>query len=264
MKLRMSDGIPFYTFSLLDGWADLTQAVFTRAGGVSDPPFDSLNISFAVRDDPDRVRANRGLMARSVGWDPASLVTGQQVHGCSVAAVGRDAIGGGDLPETDALVTDQPGVLLLLKFADCVPIILWDPVRRVVALAHAGWKGTARGIAAATVEFMARRYGSSPSALFAGVGPSIGPCCYQVGPEVATLAERAFAGTGVLRWESAGDIRFDLWSANAEALMRVGVPEESIAIAGICTRCRNDLFFSHRASGGHTGRFGMVAGVRHA
>ena len=260
MNLQVSNGVSFYSFRILEPWPDLTQGAFTRVGGVSEPPYDSLNISFAVRDDPYRVELNRELMARAVGWDPARIVSARQVHGRRAVAVGREMIGMPDLPDTDALVTDEPGVLLLLKFADCVPIVLWDPVRRVVALVHAGWRGTVLAAPAAALELMQERYNTRPSDVLAGIGPSIGPCCYEVGAEVVGAASRVFAGTSVLQEED-GSYRFDLWSANAETLMRAGVGEENIAVAGICTRCRHDLFFSHRAAGGLAGRFGVVAGI---
>ena len=262
MKVETFRGVPVYSFDLLGRWPGLVQATFTRIGGVSAPPYDTLNVSFAVQDDHERVRANRELMAAAIEWDPARIVSARQVHGRRAVAVGRGAVGAPDVPDCDALVTDEPGVLLLMKFADCVPITLWDPVRRVVALVHAGWRGTVLGAPAAALELMVRRYRSRPSDVVAAVGPSIGPCCYQVGKDVAILASRTFAGTDVLQGGHAGEIRLDLWAANAETLMRAGVMEENIAIAGICTRCRSDLFFSHRAAGGRTGRFGVVAGIR--
>ena len=262
MKVEHPGDIALYSFGHLQSWAELTQGIFGRGGGVSEAPYDSLNASFAVRDDPEKVRANRQLMARAVGWDPEQFVSAGQVHGRQAVAVGRRNLGGPDLAGTDALVTDEPGVLLLLKFADCVPVILWDPVRRVVGLAHAGWKGTVLGTPAAALQLMVGKYGSRPSDVLAGIGPSIGPCCYEVGPEVVAAAEREFAGGDVLQPGPRGKIHFDLWGANAETLMRAGVPEENIATAGICTRCHHDLFFSHRAAGGLTGRFGVVAGIR--
>ncbi len=262
MKTRHSGGIEIYSFTHLEPWPELTQAAFARGGGVSDPPFQSLNVSFAVQDDLEGVRTNRRLMAESVGWDPSLIVSAGQVHGRHAVAVGKANIGGGDLPDTDALVTDEPGVLLLLKFADCVPIVLWDPVRRVVGLAHAGWRGTVLGTPAAALELMVERYGTRPSDVLAGIGPSIGPCCYEVGPEVVAAAGKAFAGADVLQRDPSGKAHLDLWGANTESLMRVGVPEENIATARICTRCHSDVFFSHRGSGGRTGRFGMVAGIR--
>lgn len=262
MNLKQSAGITYFSFSNMEAWPDLTQAAFARAGGVSAGPFASLNVSYAVEDDPDNVAENRRRVARSLGWEPKSFVTAGQVHGRRAVHVVREMSGGPDLAGADALVTNEPGVLLLLKFADCVPVVLWDPVKRVVGIAHAGWRGTVLGTPAAAVELMTSSFGTDPRELVAGIGPSIGPCCYQVGPEVEKAASQVFAGAGVVRREREDDIRFDLWSANAETLMRSGIPEEKIEIAGLCTRCNGDTFFSHRGSGGRTGRFGVVAGVR--
>ncbi len=262
MNLKQSNGVHYYSFPAMETWPELTQAAFGRPGGVSEGPFASLNFSFAVYDDPEKVRANRAVAVRSLGWEPGNVVTAKQVHGRRATQVVHEMAGAPDLPETDALVTDEPGVLLMLKFADCVPVTLWDPVKRVVGLAHAGWRGTVLGTPAAAVELMIQRYGTNPSDILAGIGPSIGPCCYQVGPEVEKVASHVFAGAGVIHKEGDEDIRFDLWSANAETLMRTGVPEEKITRAGICTRCHSDLFFSHRGSGGTAGRFGVIAGIR--
>lgn len=261
MKENRSNGVIYYSFENMENWPELTQAAFARPGGVSEGPLGRLNLSFAVGDDPERVRTNRQIAVEAVGWQPRDIVSARQVHGRRVAQVVREMTGGPDLLETDAVVTDEPGVLLLLKFADCVPIVLWDPEKRVVGLAHAGWRGTVLGTPAAAVEMMVKRYGASASRIIAGIGPSIGPCCYQVGPEVVTAASRVFGGTGVMQRFGESDTRLDLWAANAETLMRAGLAEENIAVAGICTRCHSDLFFSHRGSGGMAGRFGVVAGI---
>lgn len=262
MKIQTTGTVTHYSFEHLCQWPELTQAAFGRGGGVSEAPYDTLNISYAVQDDPGRVKINRERMARAVGWNPSCIVSAHQVHGRDVVAVGREMVGQPDIRGTDALVTNESGVLLLLKFADCVPVVLWDPVKRVVGLAHAGWRGTMAGTPAAALEMMADRYGTRPSDVLAGIGPSIGPCCYQVGPEVVSAASERFAGAAVLHPDGTGAFRLDLWAANMETLMRVGLAEENIAVAGICTRCRSDLFFSHRAAGGLAGRFGFVAGIR--
>ena len=261
--MKQAGDLFYYSFPHMEPWPELTQAAFGRAGGVSEGSYASLNVSFAVEDGVENVRVNRSRMTEAVGWDPRATISARQVHGRQVVQVVREMAGGPELPDCDALVTDEPGVLLLLKFADCVPITLWDPVRRVVGLAHAGWRGTIMGAPGAAVEFMVERYGSHPPDILAGIGPSIGPCCYQVGPEVVRLAGQVFAGAGVLQRESDSDVRFDLWTANSETLMRAGVLEESIVQSGICTRCHSDIFFSRRAAGGRlTGRFGVVAGLR--
>ena len=263
MNTKHADGLTYYSFPHMESWPELSQAVFGRTGGVSEGPYSSLNVSLAVKDDAERVRVNRSRMVGAVGWETQAVVSARQVHGREVVRVVREMAGGSDLPDCDALVTDEPGVLLMLKFADCVPITLWDPVRKVVGLAHAGWRGTILGTPGATVTFMVEHFRSRPSDILAGIGPSIGSCCYQVGPEVAKLADQVFAGTGVVQRDSDTDVRFDLWRANSETLMRAGVPEESISLAGICTRCHSELFFSHRAAGGQlAGRFGVVAGIR--
>jgi polyphenol oxidase len=262
MSLHQSRGVDFYSFDNLTPWSELTQASFTRRGGVSQPPFDTLNASFAVGDDPESVAVNHRRMAAALGWPADRGVSVRQVHGRSAIVVGPEHVGARTVLEADVLVTDRPGILLMLRFADCVPVILWDPNRRVVALVHAGWKGTVLGAPAAAVEMLVTRYGSSPSSILAGIGPSIGPCCYEVGEAVVQPASRVFAGAGVLERQASGGVHFDLWGANVETLMRAGVPEERIAVSGLCTRCRSDLFFSHRASGGRSGRFAVVAGIR--
>lgn len=262
MNLKQAGDVRFYSFLHMEEWPSFTQAVFGRPGGVSEGALASLNLSFAVDDDPEKVRANRAIAARAVGWGPDRYVSARQVHGRRASQVSRTMAGGPELPETDVLVTNEPGVLLLLKFADCVPVILWDPVRRVAGLAHAGWRGTVLGAPASAVEMMAVTYGSNPADIMAGIGPSIGPCCYVVGPEVERAAGQVFAGAGVLHRSGDGEVRFDLWSANAETLMRAGVSEEKIAQSELCTRCNSHLYFSHRASGGRAGRFGAVAGIR--
>lgn len=262
MRRHEVDGTLYYTFRLLEQWPGLTQAVFTRVGGVSRPPFDGLNASTAVGDEPAHVAENHRRIAAALGWDQSRIATVRQVHGTDVLEAVAGNLSAARLQQGDALVTAQSGIVLMMRFADCTPLILWDPAKRVVGLVHAGWKGTITGAPAATVEHMASRHGSSPGDIFVGIGPSIGPCCYQVGDTVVQPASRAFPNSGVLQEWGDGSMHFDLWGANAESLMRAGVPEENIAVAGLCTSCHPDLFFSHRASKGNTGRFAVMVGMR--
>lgn len=247
-------------------WAawDVLHAFSDRYGGVSPAPFSSLNVGLHVGDDAAAVRENRRRLCRALGVAPEALVAGEQVHGTRVAVVGAEDRGRGAfelrdaVPGADALVTDTPGVILFALFADCVPVYLYDPKRRAVGLAHAGWKGTAGGIARRTAEKMSEAFGSRPEDLHAAIGPSIGPCCYEVGEEVA----RALAGAGLgIVVEDAQRLRADLWAANAAQLAEAGVPRDNIAVAGLCTRCLRDTFFSHRGHGGRTGRMAAAIGL---
>lgn len=218
----------------------------TRAGGSSSVYGRAeLNLGLTREDDPDVVRANRALVATEMG---GRLRTVSQVHGTRVVRAGADQ------EKADGMVTDEPGIVLGIMAADCVPMLLADTKLRAVAALHAGWRGTAAGMAQEGVAAMAREFGSRAEDLVAAVGPAIGPCCYAVGEEVAA----SFADGLVL------DGRLDLWEANRRQLAAAGVRE--IAVTGQCTACtRADgarKYFSHRAEGGGTGRsMGLICRV---
>ncbi len=256
MKRQEGNGLVAYHFETLaiDG---LVHAVFTRLGGVSQGPFATLNVSKDVGDDPAAVAENRSRMYRRLGLDAGQVITAGQVHGSRVAvATARDA--GQVVPKTDGLITAMPGVALLLRFADCQPILLYDPQRHALGLVHAGWRGVALGIARRAVEAMEDAFGTRPRDLVAGLGPAIGPGCYTVGQEVAAAMGYALPNwsqvltpTGENQWQ------FDLPAANAQLLAAAGV--EHVEQSEICTACHTDEFFSHRGEGGTTGRFGVIA-----
>ena len=213
-----------------------------------------------VGDDHQSVEANHDLIYQALGISRRDVATARQVHGSRVALVGLD---GRDrvIPATDALVTDTPGVALLLRFADCLPVLLYDPVRRAIGLAHAGWKGSIKGIAGKTVSAMMEAFGSRPADIIAGLGPCIGPCCYQVGTEVVELVKASFNHwQGLIRSQGDGSFHFDLWETNRLQLVERGV--EEIEVTQLCTACRTDEFFSHRAEKGRTGRFAVILGMR--
>jgi YfiH family protein len=239
------------------GGETLVHAVFTRLGGVSQGPFATLNVGHTVGDEPQAVAENHRRVYASLGLAANQVVTPRQVHGNRVAVVaGRDA--GRVVPNTDGLATTTPGLGLLLRFADCQPIFLYDPEHHALGLAHAGWRGVALGMARRLVEAMQESFGSQPRALLAGLGPAIGPCCYSVGHEVAAAMGYALPDwKRVMVPEGEDSWRLDLEAANAQLLAAAGVVQ--IEQAGICTACRNDEFFSHRADGGRTGRFAVVA-----
>jgi YfiH family protein len=255
LRRTEENGLVTYRFDRL-AVEGVTHAVFTRLGGVSQGPFSSLNVGHTVGDDAEAVRENHRRIYASLGIDGRVVASPHQVHGNRVAAVSaRDA--GQVLKNTDGLVTRTPGLALLLRFADCQPVVLYDPAHHAAGLLHAGWRGVAQGIVRRGVEAMAEAFGSRPRDLLAGLGPAIGPCCYTVGHEVA-----AAMGYALPDWREVmklvGDDQWslDLSAANAQQLAAAGVAR--IEQAHLCTACRSDEFFSHRAENGHTGRFAAV------
>jgi len=254
------NGLVYYRFANLASHDEVFHGVFTRLGGVSPSPYDSLNVGHFIGDDHQAVEANHALICQALGISRRDVATAHQVHGGQLALVGPEDRGR-VIPATDALITDTPGVALMLRFADCLPALLYDPVHEVLGLVHAGWKGTIEGIAAKTVSTMVEACGSRPADIIAGLGPCIGPCCYQVGAEVIELVKASFNHwQGLLRPQGDGSFHFDLWEANRRQLVKLGV--EEIAVIQLCTACRTDEFFSHRAEAGRTGRFAVILGKR--
>jgi YfiH family protein len=255
-----ANGVVTYGFSCLSG-LPLHAHVATRHGGVSPAPWDSLNFSVRRGDSVENVRANRRRLGDATGFDPSRAIYCEQVHGTGIAKV--DERNAGEIvPASDGLTTEVPGLPLGLVFADCVPILVYDPVRHVLGLVHAGWRGTVNGAAAALVWTMQAGYDCRSADLVAAIGPSIGPQSYQVGREVFDLARaRLPDGARFFTWPQGADANphFDLWAANAAQLREAGIATDRIELAGIDTATQTDDFFSHRASGGRCGLFTMVA-----
>ncbi|MFP4037260.1 MAG: peptidoglycan editing factor PgeF [Desulfobacteraceae bacterium] len=243
-------GLPRLRFSMLSGLKGLSHAVFTRQGGVSLPPCESLNVGLRTPDRPEAVRTNLELIRLAMG--AKRLVYLDQVHGTEVVSLKK---GGHTIPysrvKADGMITDIPGLGLLIKQADCQAVILYDPVRGVTGNIHCGWRGSVGGILGAAIMQMSRDFGTDPRDVFAAVGPSLGPCCAEfVGHE------RLFP-PWFKRFMLSGD-RFDFWAISRRQLIEAGLHPGRIATAGLCTRCRTDLFFSYRGEG-ETGRFASVA-----
>ena len=246
--------------------AGFTHGISARLGGVSGEPYDSLNLGLHTADESSKVLENRRRFAHAVSIDLSRAVAAEQVHGNKVAVVTEEQAGSGAaiygdaVPGVDALVTNCVRLPLMLFFADCVPIIIADPVRCVAAISHAGWQGTVAGIATRTVEVMAETFQTAPQDCIAAVGPSIGPCCYEVdAPVIDKLREFlpdwetvVTAGARPDRWQ------LNLWEANRLQLVAAGLQARHIHTAGVCTCCNDRLFFSHRAGRGKTGRLGAV------
>ena len=252
---------PYYTFPALDAYPELFHAVFTRRGGVSPAPWDSLNLGWTVGDDEARIEENYRRVAAAAGVAREALTTTWQVHG-NVILEADAAHRGRSLGRADGLITDTPGIPLLQRYADCTPIIVYDPEHRAVGIAHAGWQGVVNRTAEALVWAMIDAYESRPGQLIGVVGPAIGPCCYEVGPEVAAaIRATQHDPDQLLRPSQRPRHAFlDMWQANARQLQDAGVG--SIEVAELCTACHTDIFFSHRGDKGRSGRFGAVVMLR--
>ncbi len=251
------NGLVFYQF---EGWRQIPvkHGVFTRIGGVSDAPFDGLNMGGNVGDTPENVRANHELMYAASGVRGDRACSVWQIHSADVVLAKRPARNRRWLGTADGLITDQPDLPLTMRFADCTPILLVDRAGGAVGIAHAGWRGTVRGVASATVRAMVNYFGSNPANIYAGVGPAIGPNRYQVGEEVVqAVADHFHTTEGLIQRDLRdGSAYLDLWAANRMDLERAGVGV--VEVAEICTAENVHEFYSHRAEHGRTGRFGAV------
>ena len=253
MSFSNYDGIRYFQFETLN----TRHAVFTRHGGVSPEPWGSLNVGGTVGDDLDRVRKNRLLSFRAMGRSPESAFEVWQVHSADVVCARAPRPQGESLRQADVILTDQPNVSLFMRFADCVPILAHDPRTGVIGVAHSGWMGTLRDVVGSMVRAMKKEYNSNPADIIAGIGPSIGPDHYEIGADVILQVMQKFGDDSdkVLRSIN-GKIHFDLWKTNEILLQRAGVGK--IEIAGICTACHTEDWFSHRAEKARTGRFGAL------
>lgn len=253
---HQSGGIRYFTFDNLN-LPGLVHGVFTRHGGVSAPPWDSLNMGGYLGDPLENTYRNRVLAFRALGRDPESVFDVWQVHSAEVICSDAPRPKGGTHQKADAILTDNPAITLFMRFADCVPVLLYDPVRRVVGLAHAGWQGTVKRVVTAAVERMTAEYGTSPADIRAGIGPSIAAHHYEVGPEVVRRVRESFGeAADALLPSFNGSTHFDLWAANRLLLEQAGARE--IEISGLCTACHTEDWYSHRAEKGLTGRFGAL------
>lgn len=241
----------------------VTHCFSTRRGGVSASPRDSLNLALHVDDDRACVLENRRILMNALQADPAMLTAAEQVHGCKVSVVTESDAGRGAssfedaVPGVDALITNVPGPVLSLFYADCVPVYILDPVNRAIGLAHAGWRGTAARVASGTLQAMTQQFGTEPDKCLAAIGPSIGRCCYDVSFDVAMNVKEAVDDERVIARACHEQWRLDLKMANWVTLRRAGVKEKNIAVSDLCTVCRPEDFFSYRRDG-QTGRMAAI------
>jgi YfiH family protein len=260
MQRRNGGELVYYQFTQWANNDHVIHGIFTRLGGVSKSPWGSLNLGGTVGDDPAAVRENHRRVYAALDLDAARACTVWQVHSADTVVVQRPVPNRRWLARADGMVTDQPGVPLMMRFADCTPILFFDPVHHAVGIAHAGWRGTVNGAVVSALDTMCAAFGTCPQDVQAGIGPSIGPERYQVGEEVVEAVDGHFGQTdGLINRAEDGSAYLDLWAANRLSLERAGVNQ--IEVAGICTASYTDEFYSHRAENGQTGRFGAVVAL---
>ena len=280
-------------FKILTPYTCLAHGVFTRRGGRSTPPFDSLNVGLSTGDDATHVRENRCRIARHLGFDRAFYLN--QVHGNDVLALTQESQITGltshgmatqsaseipdpnphsdpyshrpdnssqqngnpsaplALPVADGVVTNIPGVLLVIQVADCQAVVLFDPVKQVVANLHSGWRGSVANIIGRGLDVMVARFGCDPGDIRAGIGPSLGPCCAEFVHYKDELPQ-------AFHKYRQGEYHFDFWAISRDQLIKKGVQPNHIEVAGVCTRCHPTRFFSYRHEKS-TGRFAVAAGL---
>ena len=260
MQFHTTDGVRYLTFDIFP--KNVVHAVFTRQGGFSPDPWNSLNVGGTVGDERERVRENRFRSFAALGRGRESMFDVWQVHSADVVVANAPHPRLNDPPEfkADAIITDNPEVTLFMRFADCTPIMLYDPVKKAVGIVHAGWLGTVKHTAGQAVKSMWAAFGSNPADILAAIGPSIGPDHYEIGPDVIEQVHYSFGkdANGLLHgydWR----VHFDLWKANKLSLELAGV--EQVEVAGLCTACHPDDWYSHRAQKGKTGRFGALLAI---
>jgi YfiH family protein len=235
------------------GW--LEHAFTTRVGGVSTGPYHSFNL-FGREEEAGNALANRKKLGETLGFASEKLVRAGQVHGKRVQIVTEPGLS--PVPETDALVTNVPGIPLMLLYADCLPVLVVDPENKAVGVIHAGWKGTAQSILTETLEVMSRQYGSRKADFLIAIGIGIARCCFEIGPEVKEKLSLVSFSENVFETRDK-KIYADLLEINKSQAVNYGVPEENIAYnRDLCTFCNQDLFYSYRRDNKITGRQGAV------
>lgn len=266
--MRNNTEFPVYTLPLFSQYSsEIIHAVSQRAGGVSQGCYETLNLGLHVGDNPGKTIKNRELFCDRIGVRLADAVCCEQVHGIKVYTVTEKDRGRGafDLAAVikgaDALVTDSKNIPLLLFFADCAPILLYDTVHRAIGLSHAGWRGTLGDIAGETLQAMKAAYGTAAGDCIAGIGPCIGQCCYEIGTEVAEKFIARFSrlrrtpdAVSRILCQKQGKYRLSLYNANKILLAEHGVALQNITAESPCTSCNSSEFYSYRAAGGKTGR----------
>ncbi|WP_235436072.1 peptidoglycan editing factor PgeF [Gottschalkia purinilytica] len=263
-KLIEKKGVKYFIIPEFEETHLVNHGFTTRIGGLSKSPFNSLNLGLKTDDNRENVIENFKIICDVFENTIDRAVLSDQVHKTDIKIVTNKDIGKGlvknkDYKDIDGLVTNEPDVMLFTFFADCVPIFFLDKVKKVVGLAHGGWRGTVDKISGKMIDIMKKNYSSDPNDILVGIGPSIGQCCYEVGADVYKRFNTNFTSvSNVLKPTGEGKWKLNLWEANKVVLEESGVPCRNIIISEVCTSCNSDIFFSYRKENGITGRMAAI------
>lgn len=270
MCIKEVNQVPVLQYQLLNMTGVVNHGISTREGGVSEGIYRSMNLSFSRGDDPKCVLENYQRIAKTIGVDVERMVCSAQTHTTNLRVVTQEDAGKGvlrekDYTDIDGLITNVPGLCLVTFYADCVPLLFVDPVKKVVAASHSGWRGTVGKIGKATVERMREEFGCLPEDIYAVVGPSICQECYEVSEDVVEKFRQNFAPE---HWERLfyskenGKYQLNLWAANELILLEAGIAPEHMEITNLCTCCNPESLFSHRASEGKRGNLAAFIALK--
>jgi hypothetical protein len=259
--LREDKEVPYFYFPLQEETKMVSHGFSTRLGGVSKGEFESMNFVTIRGDKIENVKENYRRICTAIGIDWTKLVVSKQTHTTNIKIVSKEDAGKGVLKERgydniDGLMTNEPGIPLVTMYADCVPLYFLDPVKKVIALSHSGWRGTVHRMGEVTIQKMQETYGCNPLDILACIGPSICCDCYEVGEEVAFEFKESFNETEItkiLTPKPNGKYQLDLWKANELILKQAGILESHLAVTNVCTCCNPELLFSHRFTKGRRG-----------
>ena len=268
LKQNCRNGIEYLTFPALEEGGVASHLISTRLGGVSRGIFATMNLNYDRGDEKAAVDENYRRIAELFNALPEDIVCAHQTHTANVRVVTKEDRGKGvtrlrDYQDVDGLVTDVPGLILRTSFADCVPLLFVDPVKRAIGCSHAGWRGTVGEMGRVTVETMKAAYGCDPADILAAIGPSICRDCYEVSEDVAGAFQELFGRDAyadvsiskILTDKGNGKYQLDLWKANEEILLHAGILPAHLSVTDLCTCCNPQYLFSHRASRGRRGNF---------
>lgn len=260
-EVKDKDGVIFLQFPKLNKTGLVNHGFSTRIGGVSEGIYNSMNLSYNRGDKKENVDQNFHRLCKAVGVKRETLVFSDQVHEDKIHIV-KEA--GEEVSEIDGLVTNKSDITLVTSYADCVPLYFLDPVKKVIALAHAGWRGTVKNIGGKTVEAMKREYSCDSRDIIAGIGPSIGLCCFEVSEDVKLEVEKLFYRDIIDKIVKITNNKYyiDLWQTNKELLLQAGLLEQNIETTDLCTMCNKKVFFSHRGTNGKRGNMVAVMALK--